>query len=488
MDEDRPPDPEPGPLEAGVDGGAAADAGPGHGAAYEPDMDGVPTEAVALEPRRPGRVLVAVAIITVAAFFVFAVLGGYKVIVPGPSPTPAPEPRIAVIGAGGALRTMNADGGRPTEYPLTDVALGIPAWSPDGTRIAATGQDSDSIAIYLFQAAEPTAAPKVLYDSPDHPPFYLYWSPDGRQIAFLSTEPVGIALRIVPADGSAEARVVRQGAPLYWDWLGSDRLVAHIGLSGTGSFLGEVDLQGSSVEQEKLDPGYFRSPAVSHDRAYRAYVTSADGTTGSVTVESADRSNRQVAPVYGIAALAFDPTGESLAFVAADKPQLEDPGFPLGPLRALDPVTGQTRTLLDGDVIGFFWAPDGRTIAALTLTPPGGEIVGVPGAGLASATGPAPGAGPGSVQAGGVGLTLVFVDVAAGSIRAQRAAQVTSRFVNFVLPYYDQYALSHRIWAPDSSAIALPLVADGKDEVFVIPTDGSAGRPLEDAELGFWRP
>ena len=75
-----------------------------------------------------------------------------------------------------------------------------------------------------------------------------------------------------------------------------------------------------------------------------------------------------------------------------------------------------------------------------------------------------------------------------GSVRASRTVPVTSRFVNNILPYYDQYALSHRMWAPDSSAIALPLDDDGDDQLFVIPVDGSGMTPLGDAELGFWSP
>ena len=237
--------------------------------------------------------------------------------------------------------------------------------------------------------AAPTPSPRIVYDEPDRPPFYLYWSPDGRQIAFLTTEPSGIALRLVPADGSAEARIVREGAPLYWDWLGSDHLVAHIGDRGVGSFLGEVDLQGASTEEVPLDAGPFRSPAVSRDGSHRAYVTSGQDSTGIVTLESIDRSSRHVAPVFGTAAVSFDPTGSTLAYVAAEQPRAEDPGFPLGPLRAIDPVTGETRTLLGGTVVAFFWSPDGRTIAALSLAPPSDEVVGVSGARLASTrTGP----------------------------------------------------------------------------------------------------
>ena len=482
MDEGRPPDPA--PPEA-----PAAGAASGVDIPTDSDFVGeVPTEEVALEPRRPGRGVIAIVIVLVVAFVSFAVVGGTIVMAP-PAPTPRPDVRLAVTDGAGKLYTMDRDGGETADYRVPGVAFGFPAWSPDGTRIAATGQGSDSVAVYVIAAADSGATkPTVLFDSPDHPPFYLYWSPDGRQVAFLTSEPNGIALRVAPADASSKARVVRQGSPLYWDWLGSDHLVAHIGSSGEGSFLGEVDLSGASAEKVPLDPGFFRSPAVSHDGAYRAYVTTGQDSTGIVTVESADRSRRQFAPVFGVAAVSFAPTGGTLAFVGGQQPSPDDLSFPLGPLRAIDPVTGDTRTLLDGQVVAFFWSPDGKTIAALSIDAPGDEVVGVSGSVLATARGPTIGTDPGPPGADGVPLTLTFVDVASGSVRAKRAAQVTGTFVNNILPYYDQYALSHRIWAPDSSAIALPLVVNGKDRLFVIPTDASEGKPLEGAQLGFWSP
>jgi TolB protein len=502
MDEGRPPDPAPEPepdpapepdlahdAEAGL--GEAEFGRPDDTDTYAPPVAPtapVETEDVVLEPRGPRRGLVAIAIVLVAALVVFALVGGRIAMTPTAAPTPRPEARLATIGSDGQLSTMDALGGSVVEYPSSGVQIGFPAWAPDGTRIAATAQDRDSIAIDLFDVAAGKTAPTVLYDSPDHPPFYLYWAPDGQRLAFLTTEPDGIALRIVAADGSGPARVVRKGAPFYWDWLGSDHLVAHIGSSGEGSFLGEVDLDGKSIETERLEPGLFRSPAVSHDGSFRAFVTQAKDTGNSVTVETIDRSSRRSARVFGVAAVAFDPAGRALAFVAGAEPRQNDPGFPLGPLRLLDPASGDTRTLLDGDVLAFFWAPDGRTIAALTLNPPGDEVVGRAGVRLASAVGPAAAGGQIRLAAAGVPLSLSFVDVAAGKVRAGRPVSVTSTFVNLVLPYYDQYALSHRVWAPDAAAIALPLVENGEDRLVVIPADGSKPRPLDGAELGFWSP
>jgi hypothetical protein len=108
-------------------------------------------------------------------------------------------------------------------------------------------------------------------------------------------------------------------------------------------------------------------------------------------------------------------------------------------------------------------------------------VVGIPGARLASVrTEPA--------ALAYVPLTLSFVDVATGSVLSHQAFAVTSLFVNQVLPYFDQYALSHRVWAPDSSAIALPGFGDGHDQLFVIPADGSKPRPVDRAVAGFWSP
>ncbi|HEX5012868.1 MAG TPA: hypothetical protein VFV72_01825 [Candidatus Limnocylindrales bacterium] len=484
MDEGRPPDPD----IAAVDGAAAASVE-------------FPPEEVPIEPRGPSRALIAITVVVIAALVVFAVLGG-RISAPNAVPTMHSEQRLAVTDGDGRFYTINRDGSGSIEYAIKGTQFGFPAWSPDGTRIAITGEGRDGIRLYLWDAATgaataspttSTAEPAVLYDELGHPPFYLYWSPDGRQIAFLTSEPDGIALRLVSTDAAAgatpAARVVREGSPLYWDWLGNDHLVTHIGVSGDDAFLGEVDLDGTSTESETLSPGYFRSPAVSSDGAFRAYVTSARDLTGTVTVESMRTSQRSEASVFGVAAVSFDPTGSTVAYVASEEQGADDLAFPLGPLKLLDPRTGVNRTLVDGEVVAFYWAPDGETIAVLTFNPADDEVVGAPNARVASTRGSQPDAADEPPPPGaGVPLTLSFVDVVTGTVRGTRLIDITSRYVNNILPYFDQYNLSHRTWAPDSSAIALPVVVDGRDRLAVIPADGSGMTPLPNAELGFWSP
>jgi hypothetical protein len=61
--------------------------------------------------------------------------------------------------------------------------------------------------------------------------------------------------------------------------------------------------------------------------------------------------------------------------------------------------------------------------------------------------------------------------------------------VSQFLPYFDQYALSHHVWAPDSSTILLPLIdPTGRDRLVALPADGSPSSRTFDGEFGFWSP
>jgi len=448
---------------------------------------------VAVEDRHR-RLRIAVVLTLVAAIVVFGAVGG-RIVTSRETPAPSPRlpARIAVIGSNGSLATMDGHGGSSVTYSAPDVAFSFPTWSPDGTRIAALGNTGSESAVYVFAArADGTAAapePAVLYRSAGAPPFYLYWAPDSQKVAFLAQEADAISLQVAPADASAKPAIVRRGAPLYWEWVDPSRVIAHVGLDGSDAFLGEVGLDGTATEPKGLTPGLFRAPAIGGDGAIRAYVgSSADG-LDQVVVESRDQKSHHEVSVFGFAALNFDPAGRTLAFVAADRPGMNTSGLPIGPLRVVDPGTGEARTVLDGRVLAFFWAPDGKTIAALRIPDPGDGVASDgSNATLAVARrGPAATAPP--PHAEGIDLNLAFVDVASGKARSARSVHLAQTFVYQLLPYFDQYALSHRVWAPDSSSIALPLASDSAATgIFSIPSDGSEPQRIADGELGFWSP
>jgi TolB protein len=467
--------------------------------------DAAETDVATSAARR--RLRAAVALTLVAAIVVFGALGGARLtrMAADDGPPPAARPiRLAAIDANGALATTDGSGGSAVPYSVPGVTFEFPAWSPEGTHVAAIGQGGGGFGVYVFAAPAPgdtattTDQPVVVYRSSDHPPFYLFWSPDGQQLTFLTTEPDGIALRVAAAEGSGDATILRRGAPLYWDWADNGRLLAHIGGSEPDAFIGELGLDGGSDDAPLIargsshSSGPFRSPVVSRDERYRAFVEVGSDTVQQIVVEARDGSNSRAVIVSGPTALGFDPSGTSLAYVAPEESATTPAALPIGPLRLIDAASGSSRTLLGGSIVAFFWAPDGKTIATLGVAGPGGGVEAatdrvVPA--LARLARPRT-SSPGAIEtAAGVGLHLAFVDVATAAVRAQRDVRVSDTFVNQILPFFDQYALSHRFWSADSASLALPLVAaSGGDQLVVIPADGSEPLPIPDRVIGFWSP
>jgi TolB protein len=159
--------------------------------------------------------------------------------------------------------------------------------------------------------------------------------------------------------------------------------------------------------------------------------------------------------------------------------------LPVGPLRLLSATTGAVRVVLAGPVVAFFWSPDGRTLAALQVGQPSdGTVAAATGSGTASLA-----RAPLAAQPPGVAIRLVFVDAASGVIRAKRGIRLADLFATQQLPYFDQYALSHRVWSADSRSLALPVVAaDGTSGIEVIPADGSDTIRVADGVAATWSP
>ncbi len=400
---------------------------------------------------------------------------------------------VAVVGPGGPISIVSRTGHVRLLSDQGGVSFGFPAWSPDGSRIAAIRDDGSWTTIAVFDASmasgQSPSPPSIAFRSSINAPFYLYWAPDGRRVSFLTNEPDGLALRVASAsapgtsDVAPESALIRRGAPLYFDWITDERLLLHVG-SGVDAFVGEVGGDGDVIGQSLPSPGDFRSAVASADGRLEAYARQRGAGAGEIVATAQDGSNEHGMPVFGTAAMLFDPGGGRLASIGPDRPGQTNLDFPIGPLRVLETSTGAASTLLPGLVVAFFWSPDGRTIAALRLQDAGGPTALGPFT-LAAAASNSPSSGvPANPE-----VHLVFVDVATGRIRSDRTVSLGTRFANELLPYFDQYALSHRLWAPDSSSILLPVtIGDDSTKVVALPPDGGDPTLVVDGDAGFWSP
>ena len=385
----------------------------------------------------------------------------------------------------GSLWLVDVDGRSTSLAGTQDGTFGFPTWSPDASQIAVTRTGVADTAILVLDVERATSGlqviPRLIFQSAAAVPFYLSWTPDSKDVSFLASDADGLALRIAPADGSAPldgsgpGAVIRVGNPLYFDWIDSDRLLAHIG-AGADAFLGEIGRDGAGAAPVIKAPGTFRSVDASGDGKYAGYVRAGKAGKDAVVIAARKGSDEQSMPVFGPAALDFSPTEDTLAAIGAIEPVDPSIGFPIGPLRLIEARSGATRTLLDGAVVSFAWSPDGTTIAAIRLTPFPGLSVSTAG----PTTSPAPD--------GRTTIHMAFVDVASGKVLMEPEIRPGPRYVDGLLAYFDQYALSHRLWAPDSGSILLPQVDDGgTTHVDVLFRNGDPPVSL-DGVIGFWSP
>ena len=390
-------------------------------------------------------------------------------------------PRLAIVDADGQLTITDRAGAELRRFPTEGPAIRFPTFSPDGRRIAAIGTDGAQAGVYVYDATGAGvagAAPTLAFESTETGLIYLSWSPQGDRLSVLSSEPTTLALRLLAPDDRGPGTIVHEGQPLYWDWSADGTLFVHSGGTGPRSFLDEVDRAGATRGLGLEPAGLFQAPGLSRDGRFRAYAAVRPGGGQVLRIESREQADATELDVGAAVAFSWSPDSRAVAFVDGGGAA----GTGLGPLRIVDPATAADRVVLDRPVAAWFWSPDARFLAALVLGVRADDSV----ASTAVAATPP------------LELHAVIVEAATGSIRSDRAIRPSELFLRQFVPFFDQYAKSHPIWAPDSSAIALPLSDDDegpplsgddrRSRITVIPVDDAPVVDIGPGVLAFWSP
>lgn len=417
---------------------------------------------------------------------------GTEQALPDLSPLPTPVAtsslpavdRIVYVNTRGQIGTITPHGTEERLLTSDSRRYQFPAWSPDGRQVAAIAASRAAAGVYVI-ADDEEQEPVAVYTSSSEPPFYLYWSPDGEQISFLANHPdAPMALHLASAAGDG-SRLVTTGGPFYWNWSADGKqMLIHTGFTGDGARLALLNTETDVIGDNIAPPGYFQAPGISADGRFLAYAEAAGGVSRIVVADSAGGS-RFEARHNGIAALTWSPAANKLAFISSAEAGAS--GF-VGPLRVMDAQTGEVMLLSRERVLSFFWSPDGRSIAYLNLTSRSNNDIT---AGLSPAVVSVKNRPPARLaqQRNLPTFDLVLMDVESGNGRVLLSNfQLSVPFITQFLPFFDQYALSHRLWSPDSDALVLPVVEDGANRIVVIPASGGPKRTLADGAMAFWSP
>lgn len=351
----------------------------------------------------------------------------------------AASSRLAIVDEGQVV-VVETDGSTWTQ--ITDEEGDFffqPIWSPDATQLAFSRIGS-SPAIFLA-----TADGIATYSVPTETfPFYFFWSQQ-NELALLRNGDSGLRLDVtsMTADGVATPRQIEAGQPLYFSWSpGGDSLVSHVGTD-------RLDLNnGGTVSPLGPEPGIFQSPwwtergIVAIERGSRdqtLVLIDADGTTRplasvlgpSTLVATADGSR------VAVQSLREEVNGISAALQAI-------PVLPSNRVAVVDTVDGSHTSVSERPALAFFWSPDGERLLILDIVP------------------------------GPMARWSVWSDED-GLVESVRFEPDPS-FLRDMVPFFDQYAQSMSLWAPDGAAFAFPGTVDGESGIWVQRLGGELTR------------
>jgi TolB protein len=407
--------------------------------------------------------------------------------------------RIAFIDVNGQLHTVDPDGDGQRQLTTEERVFQFPTWSPDNEAIAVIGGTEHEAGVYLAQEHSTLFAPTLhrIYNSHTQPPIYLSWSPDSNHLTMLALHATyRLALYLLSTEGdetTQKRNPLIGGQPCFWDWhADSQGFLVHVDLGREHARLAHVrwrDDANVTTQTVEVQPGYFQAPAITTDGRYLAYAQrSASGESQLVV---ASRERKQLLGNHpGIATLSWSPSGRQLAFIHPAEPAQNF----YGPLRAWDAGHDRVDILTRQTVLAFFWSPNGQWIAYFTLaaqpaspaaSQPARSTNGHAGGGL---NGHVKGSWPflATEERQTLRLGLHVVHVSSGRTHTLTEFEPGVLFVNQFMPFFDQYAKSHCLWSPDSSALVLPMVVNRRNMICTVAIQSGHTQPITEGVMASW--
>lgn len=373
------------------------------------------------------------------------------------APMSAVTTDLAYVAPSGSLITQHPSGETRT-HGRDGARYAFPAWSPSGDQLAAIEREGLRARAVVFTPDQPDAPRSVLLDDPQRAVIYLDWRDDGEALYLLTNHPSGLyALIEATPNGTRE---LATGAPLFWHEAPDGTLAVHLrNTEGDQSFL--LDPTTGTVTASN-PAGPYRSPAVSPTGRWLAGAIQPFG-AARIDVRrlpvGTDENLRRQLDYEGVTAFAWSPQGPDR--LAVIRPLVNAP-HAFGPLGILNVDDGLYEPVTDASVLAFWWSPNGNRLAVVASEPPGEDNVAQHNPRTPVLAGRVPTAATPTnltpTQQSARGFRVGFADADGGQVQWLGDVQLSGRFLAEQLPFFDQYARSHRAWSHEGRTLVLPVV------------------------------
>jgi len=380
-----------------------------------------------------------------------------------------PPEKMQVRSSGGVRQALFS----PADDQPEPVDYGWPTFSPDGKRIAyssfAHHKTGESLGAWVFDVGKAEAT--EIFESHTERAVYFFWLPDRQHLSFLLTEPEGLSLMLAEVKENAPIRIVMTGMPLYFDWRdGPGRLAVHTAARDPERTeqVSLVNLTPTSQQVDKvLSRGRtpFKTPCWSPDGKRLAYIANYNAESNLVVADPDAQHPRSIVSLpVGENSFEWAPDSRHIAYATSILPQ--DSAF--HGIKVVDVADATSRSVTKDDVVAYFFSPDSRYLAYIEV-PPDKPL-----------------------------YTWKVIDLKTGRIKELESFLATPE-ESIAYRFFDQFALSHSVWSPDSKAFVFagvrvlkvpdrPVPRVPAPSVWVVPVDGSQPREMANGTLAFFSP
>jgi TolB protein len=188
------------------------------------------------------------------------------------------------------LYVVSAGGGRPKRISKARGMNTGATWSPDGSKIAVTLSKDGNPEIYIINASSGKVIKRLTKNR--HIDTSPAWSPDGKEIAFLSDREGGPQIFVMNANGTKQRRVSMNGSyntTPAWSPVKGQRVLAYTTRAGKNFDIITLDLATKKMVRITQNEGSNEEPSFAPNGRVLAFSSARKGGSG-IYLANADGS------------------------------------------------------------------------------------------------------------------------------------------------------------------------------------------------------